>query len=123
MTEFLWLIVPYVCLAIFEVGHVWRSKYDKFGWTTRSSQLYESRLLRIGTVPPRHAVGCGQALHRTGHPETLDRPVHQRARLPSGRGVRRAPRRIRHPGQLGHSDLPAIAPWAPSSQPPHEGTK
>jgi len=25
---------------------VWRYRYDKFGWTTRSSQLYESRLLR-----------------------------------------------------------------------------
>ncbi|MGB3185869.1 MAG: respiratory nitrate reductase subunit gamma [Ornithinimicrobium sp.] len=49
MTVFLWVIVPYVCLAIFAVGHFWRYKYDKFGWTTRSSQLYESRLLRIGS--------------------------------------------------------------------------
>ena len=42
----LWLAFPYVCLAVFVVGHVWRYRYDKFGWTTRSSQLYESRLLR-----------------------------------------------------------------------------
>ena len=42
----LWLIYPYVCLAVFVVGHVWRYRYDQFGWTTRSSQLYESRLLR-----------------------------------------------------------------------------
>ncbi|MCL3862766.1 respiratory nitrate reductase subunit gamma [Actinotalea sp. K2] len=42
----LWVVVPYVCLAIFVVGHVWRYRYDKFGWTTLSSQLYESRLLR-----------------------------------------------------------------------------
>jgi nitrate reductase gamma subunit len=42
----LWLVYPYVCLAVFVVGHVWRYRYDKFGWTTRSSQLYESRLLR-----------------------------------------------------------------------------
>ena len=49
MTVFLWVIVPYVCLAVFVVGHWWRYKYDKFGWTTRSSQLYESRLLRIGS--------------------------------------------------------------------------
>ncbi|MFV4197428.1 respiratory nitrate reductase subunit gamma, partial [Mycobacterium tuberculosis] len=27
----------------------WRYRYDKFGWTTRSSQLYESRLLSIGS--------------------------------------------------------------------------
>ncbi len=45
----LWVVVPYVCLALFAGGHVWRYRYDKFGWTTRSSQLYESRLLRLGS--------------------------------------------------------------------------
>lgn len=45
----LWAVVPYVCLAIFVTGHAWRYRYDKFGWTTRSSQLYESRLLRWGS--------------------------------------------------------------------------
>jgi len=49
MTQFLWVVVPYVCLTVFVVGHVWRYRYDKFGWTTRSSQLYENRLLRIGS--------------------------------------------------------------------------
>jgi len=49
MALLLWVIVPYVCLAIFVVGHYWRYKYDKFGWTTRSSQLYERRLLRWGS--------------------------------------------------------------------------
>lgn len=45
----LWVVIPYVCLAFFVGGHVWRYRYDKFGWTTRSSQLYESRLLRWGS--------------------------------------------------------------------------
>ncbi len=49
MSTFLWVIYPYICLAIFVVGHVWRYRYDKFGWTTRSSQLYETKLLRIGS--------------------------------------------------------------------------
>ena len=49
MDTFLWVIVPYLCLATFVVGHFWRYRYDKFGWTTRSSQLYEDRLLRIGS--------------------------------------------------------------------------
>ena len=49
MSIFLWVIVPYVALAIFVVGHYWRYRYDKFGWTTRSSQLYERRLLRWGS--------------------------------------------------------------------------
>jgi nitrate reductase gamma subunit len=45
----LWGVLPYVTLAILAGGTVWRYRYDKFGWTTRSSQLYESRLLRIGS--------------------------------------------------------------------------
>ncbi|MDC2958224.1 respiratory nitrate reductase subunit gamma [Streptomyces gilvifuscus] len=45
----LWVVLPYVSIAIFVLGHVWRYRYDKFGWTTRSSQLYERRLLRIGS--------------------------------------------------------------------------
>jgi nitrate reductase gamma subunit len=49
VTTFLWVIVPYLCLATFVGGHVWRYRYDKFGWTTRSSQLYEKRLLRWGS--------------------------------------------------------------------------
>jgi nitrate reductase gamma subunit len=61
--EIFWDVVPYVTLAIVVVGSWWRYRYDKFGWTTRSSQLYESRLLRIGSpmfhfgilvVIPRH---------------------------------------------------------------------
>jgi nitrate reductase gamma subunit len=49
MSTFLWVIFPYICLATFVVGHFWRYRYDKFGWTTRSSQLYEDKLLRIGS--------------------------------------------------------------------------
>ncbi len=49
MNTFLWVVVPYICLTIFVLGHVWRYRYDKFGWTTRSSQLYEARLLRLGS--------------------------------------------------------------------------
>ena len=36
-------------LVVLVGGTIWRYRYDKFGWTTRSSQLYESRLLRIGS--------------------------------------------------------------------------
>ena len=49
MGEFFFVVYPYICLTVFVVGHVWRYRYDKFGWTTRSSQLYENRLLRIGS--------------------------------------------------------------------------
>jgi len=49
VNDFLFVVFPYVCLTVFVVGHAWRYRYDKFGWTTRSSQLYERRLLRIGS--------------------------------------------------------------------------
>ena len=45
----LWGAGPYVTVAILVAGTIWRYRYDKFCWATRSSQLYESRLLRIGS--------------------------------------------------------------------------
>jgi nitrate reductase gamma subunit len=45
----LWAVLPYVTFAVFVVGLVWRYRYDKFGWTTRSSQLYERKLMRIAS--------------------------------------------------------------------------
>ncbi|MBL1077026.1 respiratory nitrate reductase subunit gamma [Nocardia sp. 2] len=45
----LWVAIPYAALAAFVVGLIWRYRYDKFGWTTRSSQIYENRLLRLGS--------------------------------------------------------------------------
>jgi nitrate reductase gamma subunit len=45
----LWGVLPYLAIAVLVVGTWWRYRYDRFGWTTRSSQLYESRLLRIGS--------------------------------------------------------------------------
>lgn len=45
----LWVAVPYICLAVFAVGHVWRYRQDQFGWTSRTSQLLEHRWLRWGS--------------------------------------------------------------------------
>ncbi|MFD6356574.1 respiratory nitrate reductase subunit gamma [Nocardia tengchongensis] len=45
----LWVAVPYVALGMCIVGLIWRYRYDTFGWTTRSSQIYENRLLRLGS--------------------------------------------------------------------------
>jgi nitrate reductase gamma subunit len=45
----LWGVLPYVVLAALIGGTIWRYRYDQFGWTTRSSQLYESRILRIAS--------------------------------------------------------------------------
>ncbi|MER7706843.1 respiratory nitrate reductase subunit gamma [Kitasatospora sp. NPDC097605] len=49
MDTFLWGALPYIAAALLVSGLVWRYRYDKFGWTTRSSELYESRLLNIAS--------------------------------------------------------------------------
>ncbi len=45
----LWVALPYVAIAVFVTGTLWRYRYDKFGWTTRSSQIYEGRLMRVAS--------------------------------------------------------------------------
>ncbi|MGW1618569.1 respiratory nitrate reductase subunit gamma [Streptomyces sp. NPDC002172] len=49
MTTLLWGALPYIALALLVAGLVWRHRYDKYGWTSRSSQVYESRLLDIAS--------------------------------------------------------------------------
>ena len=49
MNTFVWIVVPYACLAVFVAGHAWRWRRDQFGWTTHTSQLLESRILRLGS--------------------------------------------------------------------------
>ena len=80
MNEFLFVVVPYICLTTFVVGHLWRYRYDKFGWTTRSSQLYENRLLRIGS--PLFHFGMLGVVGRPRH-----RPAASRSRGPRRSGI------------------------------------
>jgi nitrate reductase gamma subunit len=47
---FLWVVLPYLCITSFVVGHVWRYRRDQFMWTARSTQLLERRLLMVGSV-------------------------------------------------------------------------
>lgn len=47
---FVWLVLPYVSVVTFAVGHAWRYRRDQFGWTSRSTQLLESRLLAWGST-------------------------------------------------------------------------
>ncbi|WP_405485364.1 respiratory nitrate reductase subunit gamma [Nocardia sp. NBC_00511] len=49
MTTAVWTTLPYIAFTSFLLGHLWRYRTDQFGWTTRSSQVYESRLLRLGS--------------------------------------------------------------------------
>ncbi|MEU6673160.1 respiratory nitrate reductase subunit gamma [Streptomyces sp. NPDC046853] len=49
MRTLLWGVIPYVVVVLLAAGLAWRYRYDKFGWTTRSSQVYESKLLNIAS--------------------------------------------------------------------------
>jgi len=78
VTTLLWIVVPYVCLTVFVVGHVWRWRHDQFGWTTHTSQLLESRILRLGS-PLFHLGALGViAGHAMGLvvPESLTAALH-----------------------------------------------
>ena len=46
----LWIALPYLCLATFVVGHIWRYRRDQYTWTARSTQLLERRLLMAGSI-------------------------------------------------------------------------
>jgi nitrate reductase gamma subunit len=46
----LWIVFPYVCLTVFVVGHIWRYRRDQYSWTARSTQLFERRLLLVGSL-------------------------------------------------------------------------
>ena len=49
MATLLWLVLPYLALAGFVLGHVWRWRYDQFGWKTFRTTMVENRLLRLGS--------------------------------------------------------------------------
>lgn len=59
-------VLPYVTLAVLVGGLVWRYRYDQFGWTTRSSQLYESKLLRVASPLFHYALFAVLAGHLMG---------------------------------------------------------
>lgn len=49
INTFLWVAFPWLAIAAFVIGIIWRWRYDQMGWTTHSSQIYESKLLRLSS--------------------------------------------------------------------------
>ncbi len=50
LDNFLWVIWPYLAIASFVTGHVFRYRWDQFGWTSESSELLEKRMLVWGSI-------------------------------------------------------------------------
>lgn len=48
-TGFWWVVLPYLSITIFILGHVWRWRYDQFGWTSYSTELEEQSWLKWGS--------------------------------------------------------------------------
>lgn len=74
----LWGVAPYVALVLLIGGTAWRHKYDRFGWTTRSSQLMESRFLRWASPLFHYGILGVIAGHLLGLllPETWTAKIH-----------------------------------------------
>jgi nitrate reductase gamma subunit len=45
-----WVIYPYVAITVFVVGLVLRFDKDPYGWTSKSSQILERRMLMVGSM-------------------------------------------------------------------------
>ena len=45
----LWAALPYVVITTFVGGHIYRYAVDPYGWTSKSSELLESRWLGVGS--------------------------------------------------------------------------
>jgi respiratory nitrate reductase gamma subunit len=69
----LWVALPYVSTAVFVGGLIWRYRTDQFGWTSRSTQLLESRLLAPGSILFHYGALAAIGGHALGIlvPETL----------------------------------------------------
>lgn len=63
---FWWVAVPYFALGVFVIGHIWRWRYDQYGWTSRSTQLQERRLLKWGAPIFHYATFAAIAGHVLG---------------------------------------------------------
>jgi len=48
--QFLWVVFPYMMIAITLIGHIYRYSTDQLGWSSRSSEIFESKSLRWGSL-------------------------------------------------------------------------
>ncbi|MEU7552792.1 respiratory nitrate reductase subunit gamma [Streptomyces sp. NPDC044571] len=76
----LWGVLPYLVAVVLVAGSAWRYHYDRFGFTSRSSQLHEHRLLSIGGPLFHYGLLFVAAGHVVGLlvPESLTERLHIR---------------------------------------------
>jgi nitrate reductase gamma subunit len=47
---FAFLVFPYISLAVFALGHLYRYRKDPFRWNARSSEILEKQVLKYGSM-------------------------------------------------------------------------
>jgi nitrate reductase gamma subunit len=62
----LYAVLPYAAVTAFVVGHVWRYRRDQYGWSSRSTQMLESRALRYGSIAFHYGAFAAIAGHVLG---------------------------------------------------------
>lgn len=48
--QFLWVIFPYVMIAVSVIGHIYRYRTDQISWSAQSSEFLEKKKLRIASM-------------------------------------------------------------------------
>lgn len=46
---FLWVVFPWISVAVLVVGSIWRFRNDQYSWTSRSSQFLGNKLIRFAS--------------------------------------------------------------------------
>lgn len=50
VSQFLWVIYPYIMMVLFIAGHFFRYQTDQIGWTSKSSEILEKNQLKWGSL-------------------------------------------------------------------------
>ncbi|WP_040948834.1 respiratory nitrate reductase subunit gamma [Gorillibacterium massiliense] len=50
VSQFFWVIYPYLILIVLIVGLYYRYQTDQFSWTAKSSEILEKKMLRWGSI-------------------------------------------------------------------------
>jgi nitrate reductase gamma subunit len=56
LATFLWGVFPYVALAVMVVGTLYRYYSGQLTWTSKSGELFEKRLLIVGSLLSHHGI-------------------------------------------------------------------
>ena len=57
---------PYICLALFAVGHIGRFYQDRFAWTKRTVKAAEERRMGTGSTLVHYGILASLAGHALG---------------------------------------------------------